>query len=252
MALFRDPGRGGFTVLLLASLGLIAAQGLEELVGLGGHQLLQAMTTVLFLSAVYSVSGKKRRVIVTCLALAVPAIVATWTRPVFASPWIEVVGRTCGFALLAYIIALNVRFIFSRRDEVTPDLLAGAALVYLLLAVAWANLYALAELFHPGSFLIAAPDTKPDTRLFIYYSFVTVTSLGYGDVSPATPLTRSLAILEAVIGQLYLVMAVASLVGVRVSQGQRDRGGGCDRPPGERPAAHPRDGVPDPGDRETE
>ena len=224
MALFKTPGRGGFTILLLVSFGLIAAQGLEELVGLGG-QLLKAMTTVLFLSAVYSVSGKKRHVI-GCLALAVPAIVAVWARPVFPSPWIEFVGRSCGVALLAFIIALNVRFIFGRHDEVTLDLLAGAALVYLLLAVAWANLYALAELFHPGSFLVSAPDTVPDGRLFIYYSFVTLTSLGYGDVSPAAPLTRSLAILEAVIGQLYLVMAVASLVGVRVSQGQRDRGNG--------------------------
>ncbi len=225
MALFKTPGRGGFTILLLASFGLIAAQGLEELVGLGG-QLLKAMTTVLFLSAVYSVSGRKRRVVAICLLLAVPAIAATWVRPALPSPWIEFVGRSCGFGLLAYIIAQNVRFIFGRHDEITPDLLAGAALVYLLLAVAWANLYALAELFHPGSFLIASQGTAPDSRLFIYYSFVTLTSLGYGDVSPAAPLTRSLAILEAVTGQLYLVMAVASLVGVRVSQGQRGHGNG--------------------------
>ncbi len=53
---------------------------------------------------------------------------------------------------------------------------------------------------------------------FLYYSFVTITTLGYGDIFPVSTAAKSCAILEAVIGQLYLVITVAWLVGVHISQ----------------------------------
>ena len=74
------------------------------------------------------------------------------------------------------------------------------------------------ESLHPGSFSIPEIKGISASRSFLYYSFVTLTTLGYGDITPVASLARSLCILEAVLGQLYLVVQVAWLVGVHVSQ----------------------------------
>jgi hypothetical protein len=79
------------------------------------------------------------------------------------------------------------------------------------------------ELLHPGSFNIPEGQDIAANRQFLYYSFVSLTTLGYGDITPVTGLARSLCILEAVIGQLYLVVQVAWLVGVHVSQSMQKR-----------------------------
>jgi hypothetical protein len=96
--------------------------------------------------------------------------------------------------------------------------LCGAAVVYLLMAIMWTFIFSALETLHPGSFKIPENQDILISRNFLYYSFVTLTTLGYGDITPVTSLARSLCVLEAVIGQLYLVVQVAWLVGVHVSQ----------------------------------
>jgi voltage-gated potassium channel len=86
------------------------------------------------------------------------------------------------------------------------------------MALMWTFIFVAVETLHPGSFNIPEGQNIEASRYFLYYSFVTLTTLGYGDITPATSITRSLCILEAVIGQLYLVVQVAWLVGVHVSQ----------------------------------
>ncbi len=77
------------------------------------------------------------------------------------------------------------------------------------------------RIFSPGSFHDTG-EIYSDTQLweFIYYSFVTITTLGYGDIYPLIPFARSLAYLEAVCGQLYIALLVASLVGGYMSSKQ--------------------------------
>jgi hypothetical protein len=116
----------------------------------------------------------------------------------------------------AYMIVNILLFIY-KQDEVTRDLIVGAAVVYLLMAMMWTFIYRVVEMAHPGSFTISATDIHERLRL-TYFSLVTITTLGYGDIVPTTGLASSLATLEAVVGQLYLVTTVAWLVGVRVSQ----------------------------------
>ena len=70
---------------------------------------------------------------------------------------------------------------------------------------------------------MAQNDISQTTRDLLYYSFVTISTLGYGDITPVTRLARSLCIIEAVIGQLYLVVSVAWLVGMHVSQKMMER-----------------------------
>jgi hypothetical protein len=110
-----------------------------------------------------------------------------------------------------------LRHIF-QEQEVTIDTIAAAASVYMLFALMWSFIYAVLDFVQPGSFAGAALQTLGQQYIFFYYSFVTITTLGYGDITPATYMASHLAVLEAVVGQLYLVVLVAWLVGMYVSK----------------------------------
>jgi hypothetical protein len=85
----------------------------------------------------------------------------------------------------------------------------------------WAFIYTFLELVDPASFNIALNRSDGYLPVFQYYSFVTITTLGYGDITPITDVAKAFSVLEAVIGQLYLVVAVAWLVGMHVSTKSR-------------------------------
>ena len=89
----------------------------------------------------------------------------------------------------------------------------GALCLYLLLGVLWTILFAFVELARPAAFHYAKDVPGDALENFMYYSFVTLTTLGYGDLTPVHPVARTLAYLEAVVGQLYIAVLVASLVG---------------------------------------
>jgi len=97
--------------------------------------------------------------------------------------------------------------------------IAGAICIYMIAAVIWAHLYTALNLWMPGSFngLDAVPFEKQFAEL-LYFSFVTLTTLGYGDMSPAHPVARLLAQMEAVFGQFYIAILVATLVGIRIAR----------------------------------
>jgi voltage-gated potassium channel len=99
--------------------------------------------------------------------------------------------------------------------QVDRNLLFGAMCVYLLMGLIWAILYGLIFQFLPGSFNgIEGVDGKAPMDTLLYYSFVTLASLGYGDITPVAPLARTLAYLEAIGGQLYIAIMLAGLVGL--------------------------------------
>ncbi len=112
----------------------------------------------------------------------------------------------------------------------TGDIVNGAICVYMLGALAWAFLFSLLEVLQPGSFNLPelsaerlGPATADVRRLsiFMYYSLVTLTTLGYGDITPVTPLARNLAAFETVMGQLYIAILVARLVGLHIAHSGR-------------------------------
>lgn len=109
------------------------------------------------------------------------------------------------------------------HEEVVSDTLFGAACVYLLLGLVWMVAYTLLERVHPGSFHFNSVDAAsgvPAVFDFLYYSFVTLTTLGYGDVTPLTPRARSLAVLEAIVGVLFVAVLIARLVGLYGQKGR--------------------------------
>ena len=206
--------RGRFLFLLIYLLVLIAIQPIDEAIGNLGV-FLDIVVTVILISAIYAVSERPRQTVIGIL-LAVPLLIVIWAKQLLELRWLQIPETVLGIAFFAFIITIILKFIFS-QEEIKKDLIAGAASVYLLLAIAWTYLYRFIELIQPGSFALA--DTQNITQsLALYYSFVTITTLGYGDIFPITTAAKSCAILEAVVGQLYLVITIAWLVGVHVSQ----------------------------------
>jgi hypothetical protein len=124
-------------------------------------------------------------------------------------------------AWLAYATWIIVGQLFQRR-EVTFDTILGAITAYLLIAAAFMELYSLIELQSPGSFAGLAEGTEPNRRqmggTMLYFSLVCLTTMGYGDIVPTSNLARPLATLEGVVGQLYLAVMIARLVGLHISR----------------------------------
>ena len=209
----------GLLIFIVAM--IIVGPLVEEFVKLS--ILIDILWSAIFISAIYAVSKKKRHIFIAVL-LALPMLGAIWTKYFFQHKALTVVGSLCGAAFFLFAIIQMLIFIYSHK-EVTRDLIVGAAVVYLFMALMWTFIFVAVETLHPGSFNLPDSPSTGATRQFVYYSFVTLTTLGYGDITPVTGLARSLCILEAVIGQLYLVVQVAWLVGVHVSQSMLKRAG---------------------------
>jgi hypothetical protein len=105
-----------------------------------------------------------------------------------------------------------------REGAITVHRIFGAVAVYLLIGVIWAQAYALIAHLDPTAFAHPIPHEPQDLAPLLYYSFATLTTVGYGDVLAVHPIARSLAMLEAVIGQLYSAILVARLVGLSLQR----------------------------------
>jgi hypothetical protein len=214
--------RERFLSLLIFIIAMLVIGPLfEEFVGL--KILIDILWSAIFVSAIYAVSKKKRHIVIGVL-LALPMLGSIWTKYFFQYKALMVVGSLCGAAFFLFAIIQMLIFIYNHK-EVTRDMIVGAAVVYLFMALMWTFIFVVVEILHPGSFNLPEGQGLEASRQFVYYSFVTLTTLGYGDITPVTGLARSLCILEAVIGQLYLVVQVAWLVGVHVSQSMLKRAG---------------------------
>jgi ion channel len=140
-----------------------------------------------------------------------------------ASARVEVIGRVAEIAFLSVIVTLLVAAIL-RKHTVTLDNILGAFAGYLLIALIFGIGFSLIELSEPGSFRVHdalqsefASAAERDWVLN-YFSCCTLMTVGYGDVTPVHAAARTLAVLEAMTGQLYLAVLVAVLVGMRVAQ----------------------------------
>ena len=112
------------------------------------------------------------------------------------------------------VVQILLRFIFQTKVVNTPVIYAASA-VYLLLGAIFVPIYGIIETVYPGSFIDSsmASEVFP-WQNFVYYSYATLTTLGYGDILPVTMLARSAASLQAVIGVLYITVIMARLVGL--------------------------------------
>jgi hypothetical protein len=129
---------------------------------------------------------------------------------------LDIFGNVFSLLFIGTLMTLILVYLFSER-EVTPDLIIGSICGYLILGFFWTYLYSILEMFNAGSFQIPAGMGTENTH-FTYYSFVTLTTLGYGDITPLSQPARSFSLLEAVVGQLYVAILIARLVGTHIAQ----------------------------------
>jgi voltage-gated potassium channel len=207
--------KGRFMKLLVLLFGMLVASPLiEDFFQL--RVFAGLFLTTIFVYAAYSCNLSKP-LLATTIGLALPTIASSWLRPLVNAQWLDVSGGLCGVTFLGIIIVAILRYIFLQQD-VSADVIAGAIVAYLMMALMWSFLYDVLEMAHPGSFKFPEGPSPDMPALFRYFSLVTITTVGYGDITPATAAARAFANLEAVVGQLYLVILVSWLVGMYVSK----------------------------------
>jgi hypothetical protein len=135
-------------------------------------------------------------------------------------------GRMLRVVVL-FVVMLAVLRDVMRSREVTMNTVFAAASVYLLMALAWASIFMALESVDPGAFELTEAagraGMEPDAQL-LYFSMITLTTVGYGDISPLSPQARTLAALEGLIGQLYVAIIIARLVALEISGRHRQHG----------------------------
>lgn len=167
------------------------------------------------------------RLLRIALGMALAAFLASVTTYLIPSREVVLVSCLLDLALLVFVTAIILSHVVE-EGKVDPDRIFGAVCGYLLIGLTWALIFGAVELVQPGSFdmgeVRAVPiqggeDPAPhfaDMDPMLYYSLVTLSTLGYGDIVAVTRAARSLSALEAVVGQLYMAVVVARLIGLHI------------------------------------
>ena len=207
-------GRYGF--LLLSLLFMIALRPFFDVLP-GTGLLADILFTFALMSGVYSLSKNPMSWRIASL-LTTLIIVLRIIRLYGQFQCLDQLHFLLGLLFFLLILGVILRHLFT-ASEVTTDVIIGSACAFVLFGIVWAYIYYLLELVHPDSF--KAPNYASNDHLwdFIYYSFVTLTTLGYGDMLAITNQARGLSVLEAIVGQLYLAIMVARLVGMHSQNG---------------------------------
>ena len=204
--------------------------------------LLIALVLLLFGGAVFDQleSRHGERLINACLLLTI--IIAIWSMEENEGPWLNrKIGITLAFGLVmvsdslmeSNVLAnaqLVMCFLFFSLTlhlawrqimfvgQVDGNKIVGAICIYILIGLVWSFAYLIAEEIFPGSFNgLTGTSWQTNIDDVLYYSMVTLTTLGYGDITPMQPLTRFLAFMEAITGIFFTTVLVASLIGLRLA-----------------------------------
>jgi hypothetical protein len=208
-----------FLVLLIAILSyLLAFPFLQPFFRF--RMLLSFALTFLLISAVYAVSERKRTTLIAGV-IAVLWGALQWASNLVENPALPVADGIIAIIFMIYII-YNALHFFVNSKKIDFNIVIASIVVYLLIALVWAEAYNLIEMASPGSFKFAVMISEAGAEHFTYFSFITITTLGYGDIIPATNLARAVSMLEAFVGQVYLVVLVARLVGMQIAQSLRE------------------------------
>jgi hypothetical protein len=219
--------KGRFFFLLIALVLLFLLHSL-----LADHPLtpyfLPAFLFVTLLWSIYALSDNRMVSLVAgVLGLAVLAL--RWATYISESHSLLLIGESIGVLFFAFIAVTALASVL-HDQAVTADTISGALCVYFLMGIVWALLFMLVESLHPGSFRIVEGATRTADpahplsallSLFLYFSLGMLSTVGFGDIVPLTGPARGLATLEGVIGQFYMTVLVARLVGLYIVHSQR-------------------------------
>ena len=211
----------GFALLLFCLIASLLVPSYFEDPIMGGEAL-RGILSLILLASLYLIAYRIRELVIG-IVFAVPALVTKWWSGLLPSPWNIYVTSAFYVVFLCYISFFIVRFIFE-TEQISLDMIFAAICLYMYLGLIWTFIYLVTEVSHPGSFrfpteLPEDPEgwTQSLRSNFSYFSYVTLATLGYGDVTPLTRFARAWAVLEALAGQFYLAVVIARLVGLFIT-----------------------------------
>mgnify|MGYP002631396918 CR=1 FL=1 len=219
-----------FRTLLILLFTLAITDPILKEFGVYGLMLLDIIFTVALLTALYSVSSN-RSLLITGIILVAPIFILGLSNYAKTNFYLTLLVYTLAITFFV-LVGISILIHIMAEERVTVDLIYGSACVYLLIGFAWAIIYGFIEVLLNGSFNIAGTAmSHPDllgqysflNENLAYYSFVTLTTLGYGDITPLTGPAKTASALEAIVGQLYIALLVARLVGLQISQSMETR-----------------------------
>ena len=152
------------------------------------------------------------------LTVTAVTLMVRWADMILDHGGFSLVSTALAVAWLVYAVALVVADLF-RMESVRINAILGAIVAYMLVAIAFALCFEVIEWLEPGSFsgLPTGGSARELEHAFLYFSFVSITTMGYGDILPISELARSSATLEGTFGTLYLAVMIAKLVGLHGS-----------------------------------
>jgi len=210
---FRDPGT--YTRLLFSLILVVAMTPFFNLIP-GGKSLFHLAFIAVIVTAVWDIASTRRLLIIS-ITFGVPVLAARLTSMIGNSDALFLRGAVQGLSVLFFsYIVFEIVWDITTSSNVTNDTIRGAFCAYLLMGLAWASAYQLVALLQPGAIDIGPGGEITQAQNFTYYSFVVLTTLGFGDITPVSGLARSLTWIEAVVGQLFIATIIARLVGIRM------------------------------------
>jgi hypothetical protein len=178
-----------------------------------GDLIASFLLSLVLLSAVVAVADSKY-VLVVALVLAIPAVGGRWInhfRPDLVHPAVFLV---CALVLMTFLVARLLRFIL-RAPSVNTEVLCASIAAYLMLGLIWTVAYWLVDQLTPGGAFSFSTTVWPRSMNGFngfYFSFITLSTVGYGDITPVSRFARWLAAMEAMTGMLYVAVLIARLV----------------------------------------
>ena len=178
----------------------------------GGDLIVSLLLSLVLLSAVLAVSDRKG-VLLTALVLAIPAIAGRWINHFWPDVVRPAVFLTAALLLTAFVVVNLLRFVL-RAPSVNVEVLCASISAYLMLGLMWTMAYWLVDQLTPGAFSFNTNAGKQSMNGFnaFYFSFITLSTVGYGDITPVSRIARWLAAMEAMTGLLYVAVLIARLV----------------------------------------
>jgi hypothetical protein len=207
----------GLTLVTITLVILIFVIFPLQQAGITGHVALDLVMVTLMISGALVV--KQRRILTAgVIALVILAVGVLFMSRLYPTLFM----RQLSSALTIFVMLIYVRIVLLvmfREGHVTWSRIQGGVCAYLMLGLAWSAAYSLVEQVHSGAFhFVSAPTNVDDlASKLIYFSFATLTTVGYGDILPVAPYARSLASAEAIVGQLFPAILIGALVAMAMS-----------------------------------
>lgn len=218
-------GRHGFLLgsLVVLLIALPLSQALT-----GGTQRFPVLLTLVLLAAV-GVNSHQRWIFVVAFLAGLGAIGGVIGAEITGTSNLRIVANLLSLGLLGFTTLVMLNSLI-QADEVSQDTIVGGICVYLLVGLCFTMLFIVTIEVQPGAFIVgaagepivrSAADTSAHATQLLYFSFVTLTTLGFGDITPKSDIAQMFVVTEALIGQLYLTIFVARLVALYIGRRRR-------------------------------